>query len=171
LFKNNKMKTQIETLKRDIEIHKEVEKELAKRSHFCQKVIKKLKQQVKELEAEKIEGGTSRKPAVTNLKSLRNSIGSPKRLDMSMDESKQNDDLINYLEGKLEEIEKKLANTQNEYESLQNDYMELQDRMNLSREKYKRAALLLTDFLDDLLTSTPNILQSDKDMHLNLDKM
>lgn len=35
LFKNNKMKTQIETLKRDIEIHKEVEKELAKRSHFC----------------------------------------------------------------------------------------------------------------------------------------
>jgi hypothetical protein len=29
------MKTQIETLKRDIEIHKEVEKELAKRSHFC----------------------------------------------------------------------------------------------------------------------------------------
>jgi hypothetical protein len=49
--------------------------------------------------------------------------------------------------------------------------MELQDKMNLSREKYKRAALLLTDFLDDLLTSTPNILQSDKDMHLNLDKM
>jgi hypothetical protein len=29
------MKTQIETLKRDIDIHKEVEKELAKRSHFC----------------------------------------------------------------------------------------------------------------------------------------
>jgi hypothetical protein len=49
--------------------------------------------------------------------------------------------------------------------------MELQDKMNLSREKYKRAALLLTDFLDDLLTSTPNILQSDKDMHLNLDKI
>jgi hypothetical protein len=38
------MKAQIETLKRDIEIHKEVEKELAKRSHFCQKVIKRLKQ-------------------------------------------------------------------------------------------------------------------------------
>ena len=35
IYKNNKMKTQIETLKRDIEIHKEVEKELAKRSHFC----------------------------------------------------------------------------------------------------------------------------------------
>ena len=79
--------------------------------------------------------------------------------------------MINFLEHKLEEIEKKLANTQSEYEVLQNDYMELQDKMNQSREKYKRAALLLTDFLDDLLTSTPNILQSDKDMHLNLDKI
>lgn len=37
---------------------------------------------------------------------------------MSMEESRQNDDLINYLESKLEEIEKKLVNTQNEYESL-----------------------------------------------------
>jgi hypothetical protein len=43
LYKNNTMKAQIDTLKRDIQIHKEVEKELAKRSHFCQKVIKRLK--------------------------------------------------------------------------------------------------------------------------------
>ena len=43
LYKNSKMKTQNDTLKRDIQIHKEVEKELAKRSHFCQKVIKRLK--------------------------------------------------------------------------------------------------------------------------------
>ena len=105
------------------------------------------------------------------MKGLRVSQTSPKKKDPLLDESRGNDDLINYLESKLEEIEKKLANTQNEYESLQGDYMELQDKMNLSREKYKRAALLLTDFLDDLLTSTPNILQSDKDMHLNLDKM
>lgn len=171
LFKNNKMKTQIETLKRDIEIHKEVEKELAKRSHFCQKVIKKLKQQVNELEQEKNDSTNKRQSGIANLKGLRNSQVSPKKKDPLLDESRVNDDLINYLESKLEEIEKKLANTQNEYESLQGDYMELQDKMNLSREKYKRAALLLTDFLDDLLTSTPNILQSDKDMHLNLDKM
>ena len=41
----------------------------------------------------------------------------------------------------------------------------------MSREKYKRAALLMTEFLDDLLNSTPNILESDKDMHLNLEKI
>ena len=43
--------------------------------------------------------------------------------------------------------------------------------MNLSREKYNRAALLLTEFLDDLLNQTPNILESSKDMHLNLEKI
>ena len=43
--------------------------------------------------------------------------------------------------------------------------------MNVSREKYKRAALLMTEFLDDILNSQPNILESDKDMHLNLEKI
>lgn len=128
MFKNNKMKSQIETLKRDIEIHKEVEKELAKRSHFCQKVIKRLKQQVKEFEQERQD--QQKKGGVTNLKGLRNSIGSPKRKDPLLDDSKGNDDLINYLEQKLEEIEKKLQNTQGEYEALQGDYMELQEKMN-----------------------------------------
>lgn len=30
---------------------------------------------------------------------------------------------------------------------------------------------MLTDFLDDLLSNTPNILQTDNDLHLNLDKI
>jgi chromosome segregation ATPase len=129
LFKNNKMKGQIETLKRDIEIHKEVEKELAKRSHFCQKVIKRLKQQVKELEQEKQDTQINKKGLGT-LKTMRNSLASPKKKDPLLDDSKGNDDLINYLEQKLEEIEKKLAGTQNEYEALQSDYGELQEKMN-----------------------------------------
>lgn len=47
------MRAQIDKIKRDIQIHKEVERELAKRSHFCQKVIKKLKTQVEGLENER----------------------------------------------------------------------------------------------------------------------
>ena len=78
--------------------------------------------------------------------------------DVNLEDSKANEDLINFLEHKLEEIEKKLAASQSDYEALQNDYMELQEKMNLSREKHKRAALLLTDFLDDLLNDNPNIL-------------
>ena len=47
------MKQKIDIIRRDIQIHKEVEKELAKRSHFCQKVIKKLKVKAEELELKK----------------------------------------------------------------------------------------------------------------------
>lgn len=85
--------------------------------------------------------------------------------------AKANEDFVSFLEHKLEEIEKKLQKTQHEYEQLQADYIELQEKMNLSREKYKRAALLMTEFLDDLLNQTPNILDNDKDMHVNLEKI
>lgn len=47
----------------------------------------------------------------------------------------------------------------------------MQEKVGASREKYKKAALILTEFLDDLLSSQPNILETDKDMHLNLDKI
>ncbi len=90
---------------------KEVEKELAKRSHFCQKVIKRLKQQVKDLEAEKAESGHG-KPAVMGLGSGGTSRGKPgaKAFMGGADPSqaatnKANEDLINFLEHKLEEIE------------------------------------------------------------------
>lgn len=82
-----------------------------------------------------------------------------------------NDDLINFLEHKLEEFENKLRKTQADYDLLQTDYLELQEKMTMNREKYKRAALLLTEFLDDTLNQSPNILDTDKDMHLNLEKM
>ena len=54
---------------------------------------------------------------------------------------------------------------------LQADYTELQDKTKDSKEKYKRAALLMTEFLDDLLNQTPNILETEKDMHLNLERI
>ena len=43
--------------------------------------------------------------------------------------------------------------------------------MNLNGEKYKRAALLMTEFLDDLINQTPSILENEHDMHLNLEKI
>ena len=107
------MTGQISTLKRDIQIHKEVEKELAKRSHFCQKVIKRLKLQVKDMETEKANGQTNNMG--------RNSA----RQKFRTQDNKQNEDLVNFLEHKLDEIEKKLTRTQSEYELLQGDYVEL----------------------------------------------
>jgi hypothetical protein len=46
------MQDKIAILKRDIEIHKQVENELAKRSHSCQKTIKSYNDQVKDFEGD-----------------------------------------------------------------------------------------------------------------------
>lgn len=44
------MTAMIRTLQRDLSDHREVENELAKRSHFCQKVIQRYKAQIKQLQ-------------------------------------------------------------------------------------------------------------------------
>ena len=50
LATNQKLQRRVGELTRDVKLHQEVEKELAKRSHFSQKLIKRLKDRVKELE-------------------------------------------------------------------------------------------------------------------------
>ena len=84
---------------------------------------------------------------------------------------KGSEELINFLENKLEVHEKNLAKRQYEYDALQSDYQLLEERYNMTQQKYKRAALLLTEFLEDLLNDSPNILQTDKDLHLNVEKI
>jgi len=71
----------------------------------------------------------------------------------------EGEDLIDFLESKLEGIEKKLSRSQADYEELQNDCLEIQDKLSFQKEKYKRAALMLTEFLEDLLSQKPNILK------------
>lgn len=66
--------------------------------------------------------------------------------------------MINFLEIKLEQIERQLKQTQASYEQLHFDYSALQTKLNMSREKYKRAALLMSEFLSDILSDRNNIL-------------
>jgi len=108
------MQTQIDTLQRDITIHKEVESELAKRSHFCQKVIKRLRADVKEL-TDKLESradmiSATKVPLGFTKDSKMNSQFSgsktmrhanEKRINMAED-IKSSEELINFLESKLE---------------------------------------------------------------------
>lgn len=47
------MKEQIRLLRKELAEHAEVENELAKRSHFCQRVIKKYRTQLEILESQK----------------------------------------------------------------------------------------------------------------------
>ena len=41
IYQNGTMASEIKALQKDLKLHQEVEKELAKRSHFCNKVIQK----------------------------------------------------------------------------------------------------------------------------------
>ena len=85
-----------------------------------------------------------------------------------MDNAKNSEDLVNMMEHKLEEIESKLTTTQSNYEGLQGEYNKLQDKLSESRDKYKRAALICTDFLQDMINSNPNIL-NDQTINFNLE--
>ena len=46
------MKENITNLKQELDEHREVEKELAKRSHFCNQIISKYKTNIKTLQSE-----------------------------------------------------------------------------------------------------------------------
>ena len=55
------MQNKITALTRDIHIHQDVEKELAKRSHYSQKIIKRMKDRIKDLESMVAENATKSK--------------------------------------------------------------------------------------------------------------
>ena len=98
ITRNSQLEEQSAAFKRDIEIHKQVEAELAKRSHYCQKIIKKLNVKIKELEDEL-------------LTSKRVSKMENDDLDLKQD-SKMSEELVRFLENKLEESMSRLAQIQ-----------------------------------------------------------
>lgn len=79
-------------------------------------------------------------------------------------------ELIDFLEMKLEEIENKLSHSQASYEEMQNNCLEINDKLSRQKEKYKRAALMLTEFLEDLMSQKPNILQEQARLSLSGDE-
>lgn len=84
------MSEQIVQLKKDIEIHKQVENELAKRSHFCQKVIKKLNVKIKELKDQLQEAKNKKKNPLLANKQLAKQGEDQKQ-------QKNNEELIQFL--------------------------------------------------------------------------
>lgn len=139
------MSEQIDSLKRNIELHKQIEKQLAKRAHQSQGVIKELKQKSEALE--------------TELKQL---LSFQQRNMVEGDQAT----LVEFLESKLEQIDSKLQASQQEYERMQSDCLQVQDKLNISKEKYKRSALLLVELLNDMLQQQTSILSQDNDVNM-----
>ena len=59
----------------------------------------------------------------------------------------------------MEEIEHSLSSTQHRYDALQKEYVEFINR-SVQGDKYKRAALIMTDFLQDMINGNANILKT-----------
>jgi len=152
LFKNAKLQEQVTTLKRDVEIHKQVEAELAKRSHYAQSLIKKMSERIKELESENTD--------------LKNPNITENRKTTSDDGSKNKDELVTFLEKNLEGTEKKLAKLQNDYDILKNEYDFMELKVEASNNKFANAAILLKENLDMLISEDG---KTDEDIPRSLD--
>jgi hypothetical protein len=153
MLRNSKLEEQVVTLKRDIEIHKQVESELAKRSHFCQKLIKRLNGKVKLLEEE-----ASVKLSHSVIEEIE-----PKQ--------RYNEDLVHYLEQKLEETLTGQTQLQTEYTTLKADYQELRAKLNEKAQKYRTLAVLLSDYLQDLKNFHPSLLEEEVKLPVNISTM
>lgn len=80
-------------MQRDLTDHREVEQELAKRSHFCKKVIKKYKEQIQQLQDE-----------------IRD-LNLNKQEQVSKKATEEQADLRNYLSQRIKTIEGKMSTT------------------------------------------------------------
>ncbi|KRX02189.1 hypothetical protein PPERSA_06384 [Pseudocohnilembus persalinus] len=158
LFRNNKLNEQIASLKRNIEIHKQVEQELAKRSQNAQKQIKTLSQDIKEIE-EKNE----------NLKKERDQLLEPEEHEIM--QQKQQEEIIEELEKQLETSEKKYAKVTNDLELLRNEQFYLQSKIENSENKSQNFAQILAHCLENLRNNQPGVYDdlAQKDVEINMD--
>ena len=128
------MTQKIQELKRNIALQKSIEKQLAKRAYKGQKQIDALKWQVQSLERKKNAHGKLRLGKDT------------KGLDKSKCEL-EGEELIDFLEIKLEEIEQRWRESQVSRDLIQNNCADINEKLYRSSKKYKSAALLLTELL------------------------
>ena len=65
-----------------------------------------------------------------------------------------------------------MATAKHENAELAIQLKESHERLGNKTDKLKKAALIMTDFLDDLLSKSPNILATTgHDMHINIEKL
>ena len=154
MFKNHQMTGIISNLAKDLADHKEVEKELAKRSHFCQKVIQKYTTQIKTLKTE-IKENDKRFEQVEEKRTLND----------------EQQDLMNYLNQRISQIEAKLHTTHDHLGLQEEEYRQLLEKMIGIRNRYSKVILLLTEFVESFVEQEPSLLQRQNDIFLDIDQV
>ena len=123
ISQNEKLEEQVVELKREIELHKQVELELARNSNAKYKQIITLSNKLKERVI---------KPKVIKEK------------------GEINEEVTIFLETKLEEAEKKYAEFQNKYKTLHDNYTKQEQAIEKMKDKYNKAGSLLVELLEKL---------------------
>lgn len=155
ITKNINLEKEITELRRELEIHKQVETELAKQAKIYQNQLVNYISRTKELQ-------NNNKSVKKEKEQLTNEKMKPKE---------GNDELILFLEDKLEEAEKKYSSFQADYEILHTNYLKQQKIIDKMKDKYGKASLLLVEFLDNILNATPNFLQDEKNLYLDVERL
>ena len=155
ITKNINLEKEITELRRELEIHKQVETELAKQAKIYQNQLVNYISRTKELQ-------NNTKSVKKEKEQLTNEKMKPKE---------GNDELILFLEDKLEEAEKKYSSFQADYEILHTNYLKQQKIIDKMKDKYGKASLLLVEFLDNILNATPNFLQDEKNLYLDVERL
>lgn len=142
---NGRLEKQVAELRREVEIHKQVEIELARQSSVQQQ-----------------------QTAIPNHPKERTAVTKKKATEEKKEASNE---LILFLESKLEETEKKYIDFQREHQRLYESYMKQQKIVEVMKEKYSKAGSLLVELLDNVLSATPGLLQSEKNFYLDVERL
>ena len=67
-------------------------------------------------------------------------------------------DLMNYLNSRIQQIEQKLQTTTNHLNLQEEEYQSLLEKMINIRNRYSKVILLLTEFIESFVESDPSIL-------------
>jgi len=153
IFQNGTMASEIKTLEKDLKLHQEVEKELAKRSHFCQKVIAKYKEAIK---------------------TLKETLADPANASDQPPEGggDNTDELTHFLQQRIADIEGKLKAAVSDLESLREEHALMVAKVTRERRKFQNSALLLSEYLDVVLQEAgSDLISEDQDIHLDVEKL
>ena len=90
-----------------------------------------------------------------------NKITIPKKV---MPDKQSNDQLVQFLEEKLESSEKTQESSSKQIDQLKAETTKLKAIIEASKNKYNKAAFLLAEFLESILEGSPNLLMEQKDI-------
>jgi chromosome segregation ATPase len=126
IFENEHLLKKVSNLQKDLEVHREIEEELAKRSHYSRGIIKKLTTKIAELEEElKDHQARSTEP--------------PESAGKASDDHKR-EEIIKALDRNLESSEKKYIKLQSESDLAKQELKQL--RSKVEQQERKTTSLL-----------------------------